>query len=253
MTAGTLMTQTRRERLQEATRTEIKTIARRMMAAEGTAALSLRGIAREMGMSAPSLYHYYASRDDLTTALIVDAYESLGAALEQAQAAEPFEEYATQFLNVASAYRAWALAYPVDYTLIYGNPIPGYHAPAEITVPVVRRALRPFAALMEAAWVAGELRLPSDQEPIAELDQRLVAWGLTQQLTMPSAALRSLTAGWSLIQGMVMLELFGHIQPIIGDPDAWFHAEVRTFLRRIGMHRRKGATDEIDDQASPAK
>src|SRR3954454_14022131 len=99
---------TRRERLQEATREEIKAVARKQMAERGAAALSLRAIAGEMGLTAPALYRYFGSRDDLITALIIDAFDALGATLAAMRAAQPPHDYAGQFVAMLAAYRTWA-------------------------------------------------------------------------------------------------------------------------------------------------
>lgn len=149
--------QTRRGRLQEQTRDEIKAVARRQMAREGASALSLRAIAGEMGLTAPALYRYYPSRDELITALIVDAFHALGDVLEGARGTVVAEAHANQFVAMMHAYRAWALAHPAEFTLIYGTPIPGYHAPEVVTDPAVRRSLAPLLALLAAAWQAGKI------------------------------------------------------------------------------------------------
>ena len=141
------MATTRRERQREATSAEIKAVARRQMAADGPASLSLRGIAAEIGMTAPGLYRYFSSRDDLVTALIVDAYQSLGEAIDAAQNAAPRGDYPGRLLAAATAYRCWSLERPADFALIFGTPIPGYHAPQEVTVPVVVAAFRPFVVI----------------------------------------------------------------------------------------------------------
>ncbi len=133
------MASSRRERLHEATREEIKMIARQQMAAQGPASISMRGIAAQMGMSAPFLYHYYQSRDELVTALIVDAYTLLAESLEQADASHSSQDLADRALAILLAHRKWAVTHPIDYALIFGNPIPGYRAPEQVTIPAARR------------------------------------------------------------------------------------------------------------------
>lgn len=116
----------------------IKEEARRQLAAEGAARLSLRAVARELGMVSSALYRYFPSRDDLLTALIIDAYDSLGEAAEAAHAAAAQEGPRQRWVAVCAAVRRWALAHPHEYALIYGSPVPGYHAP-ETTVPAAAR------------------------------------------------------------------------------------------------------------------
>src|SRR5689334_18627833 len=116
----------RRERFRDNVREQICEVARKQMADSGTAAVSLRAIARELKLTAPALYRYFASRDELITALILDAFNSLADTLAAtAQAAAPDNPW-NQMTAVLIAYRAWALAHPTDFQLIYGNPIPGY-------------------------------------------------------------------------------------------------------------------------------
>ena len=140
------MAQTRREKQHISTQEEIKQVARRLMAEQGTAALSSRMIAREMGLTAPALYHYFASRDELITALIVDAFNALADALEEARDEAATGSAREQLVQTLLTYRRWALEHPIDFQLIYGNPIPGYEAPRELTVPAAERGFRNPAA-----------------------------------------------------------------------------------------------------------
>lgn len=151
---------THSELMRQTTINEIKTVARRQMAEQGEASLSLNAIAREMGLTPPALYRYFDSRDALITALIVDAFGALAEGLEKALA-ETQGPFAARFTKLARTYRDWAMAHPHDYALIYGTPIPGYHAPAEVTVPVASRVLTALALFFKEAWDAGRLTLPA--------------------------------------------------------------------------------------------
>ena len=113
------------------------------------------------GMTTPALYRYFESRDALITELIIEAYQTLTISLEQADAATPSDDYAVRFQALARAYRNWSVAHPHEYALIYGTPIPGYHAPRERTVPVAARIPLAFGMLFKAAWEAGCLRIPA--------------------------------------------------------------------------------------------
>jgi AcrR family transcriptional regulator len=139
---------------------QIKQTARRQLATEG-ANLSLRAIARELGVVSSALYRYFASRDELLTALIIDAYNAIGEASERADAAITERlDLTRRWLAVANAWRDWALAHPAEYALIHGSPVPGYAAPADTIAPASRRLLviaaiirdgRQFGALAPAA------------------------------------------------------------------------------------------------------
>ena len=130
--------------------TRIKAVARQQMAEHGTAGLSLRGIAREMGITAPAIYNYFPRLDDLITALIVDAFTALADAIEAAESAVQSEACGPKILASCLAYREWAIAHPVDFQLIYGNPIPGYTRR--------RRSPSPWRAGRSRGWSACSLR-----------------------------------------------------------------------------------------------
>lgn len=119
----------------------IKDEARRQLAAEGAAKLSLRAVARELGMVSSALYRYFPSRDDLLTALIIDAYDSLGETAEAAHSKVADAGPLRRWTTVCEAVRGWALAHPHEYALIYGSPVPGYVAPETTVPPAARVAL----------------------------------------------------------------------------------------------------------------
>src|SRR5580704_5447298 len=122
MTATT--PRTARERARAEITGEIKAVARRQVAELGSAALSLRAVAREVGMVSSAVYRYFPSRDDLLTALIVDAYNAVGEAAEVAEHSSRDRGVVGRWLNVCQAVRAWALANAHEYALIYGSPVP---------------------------------------------------------------------------------------------------------------------------------
>ena len=138
---------------------EIKDEARRQMAQEGASSLSLRAIARHLDMVSSGIYRYFKSRDELLTALIVDAYEAIGSAVETADGRCERADFAGRWSACCHAVRDWALAHPHEYALIYGSPVPGYHAPEETNPPASRVALTLVAIIHDAA-AAGELRGP---------------------------------------------------------------------------------------------
>ncbi|MCP4198524.1 MAG: TetR/AcrR family transcriptional regulator [Proteobacteria bacterium] len=228
------MTSTRRERLRVATIAEIKQIARRHMAEKGTAALSFRAIAREMGMTSPALYRYFAGRDDLVTDLIVDAYHTLATALQVARDDQLEGDHAARVLQTAHAYRNWALAHPADYQLIFGTPIPGYHAPAETTGAAAAQSMMVFIDILDCASGAGELH---EEEAAPELMAQLQPWIDKLGYVGSPAVVHFALAGWARIHGLVSLELFGHLcaDPEEGDAEALFEAEIRAMMTRMGV------------------
>lgn len=212
----------------------VKDAARRQMAAHGSAGLSLRGIARDLGVTAPALYNYFPRLEDLITALIVDAFSALADAMLAAEQGEPAGDFGRQIRAGALAYRAWAVSHPVDFQLIYGNPIPGYEAPAHVTVPLAARPLRDLGSLFAAAHSAGALRISAGYAAIpAAVAERATAVNREYGIDAPAAATCLLVSGWARIHGMVMLELFGHLEPVVGDVAAYFACEVDAWLTQL--------------------
>ena len=134
---------------------QIEAVARQQRAQHGTAGLSLHGIAREMGITAPAIYNYFPQLEDLITALIVDAFNAPADAMEAAEVAEASERPYDKIMALCMAYQEWAVAHPTVFQLIYGNPIPGHHAPEEITIPLGSRSPTATGAYR---WTAGRLR-----------------------------------------------------------------------------------------------
>ncbi|MCC6904996.1 MAG: TetR/AcrR family transcriptional regulator [Anaerolineae bacterium] len=229
------MSETRRERQREATREEIKATARRLLAEQGTAGLSIRAIAREIGLTPPALYRYFASLDDLVTALIVDVFTALAEQIEAARdCAGPQAPPSAKLMNVLRAYRRWAVDNPADFGLIYGTPIAGYHAPREITVPVVIRGFAVIVGLLEEMTQQEEIiPVPSMQMPPPGVEASLQAMIEGDGYPVSVAALYMGTVGWTQFHGIISLEVFGHLPPVVGDTNAFFEAQLRNIL--IGM------------------
>jgi AcrR family transcriptional regulator len=227
---------TRRTEQRAITLEAIRTTARRHMTEGGTAVLSLRAIARDMGMTAPAIYRYYPSRDDLITALILDAFNASADALISADAAQPRSLWGARLRAMMIAYREWALAYPVDFQLIYGNPIPGYHAPREVTTPAAIRTWTAIITPLTEAYAAGVLRPPAHfliLPPTVESWMRDFA---TQGgYPVPPEVFVVAIHGWTLMHGMVVLEMNGHTPPVVGDSDAFFIHQIDGLIRSINL------------------
>jgi AcrR family transcriptional regulator len=217
---------------------EIKEAARRQLATEG-ANLSLRAIARELDVVSSALYRYFASRDELLTALIIDAYNAIGEAGEQADAAVAERRDLTgRWLAVAHAWRDWALAHPAEYALIHGSPVPGYAAPADTVAPANRRFLV-LGVILRDGHEYGALvpaRLPAQFPPVpaplsAELE--VISAGLAAEVD----AVRTARAIIAVIEifGALNFELFGQLNNAIDERSAWFDLQARAMAGLIGL------------------
>ncbi len=230
------MARKRNDELNAATAEAIKNIARQLMAEEGTNGLSVRGIAKVLDLTPPAIYHYFASLDDLTTALIVDSFNALADALEAAAAQSTAPTAGGKLIDVLMAYRQWAVDHPIDFQLIYGNPIPGYVAPRDLTVPAVVRTFVVTVSLIEEALQTGELlpESPYDDIPlvVAARLQELIAEGgypiatLSMYLTMII---------WTEVHGIIYLELFNHIQHNVGDVAVFYKTKICNTLLTMGF------------------
>lgn len=228
------MKQARRDRQHAAIRDEIKTTARAHMARDGAAALSLRAVASEMGLSSAAIYYYYPNRDALITDLIVDAFRALGIALRAADAAYIEQDVAQRLFQTMLAYRAWAVGNSAEFTLVFGTPIPGYQAPAEITAPEVRAAMRIFGQLFALAHAQGRLHFDTAVAPSTVL-QHGADYLERNDEQFPLPVLLASLHAWCLGHGLVALEIDNHLQPIIGDPAAFFAYQTRALLGELGL------------------
>lgn len=225
---------TARERARIEITATIKQIAGRHLAEHGASALSLRAVAREMELSSSAVYRYFASRDELLTALIIDAYDSLGEAVELAEAAAPRDAFARRWAAAARAIRSWALARPHEYALIYGSPVPGYRAPTDTIGPATRTA-RVLGAIVADASTAGALHpLPTGAPPSAAVSADLETMAEFFGDAPEAVRLRSLR-GWSTVFGLVSFELFGQFTNVLEHPSDFFDHTVTELGIEIGL------------------
>ena len=238
---------TARERARAELTWEIKEEAKRQLAATGADGLSLRAVARALGMVSSALYRYYPSRDELLTALIIDAYNALGEAAEQAIAlpagADAAGGAAARARWVAACYaiRDWARANPHEYALIYGSPVPGYRAPQATVGPAARVPLA-FVGLLVSAAASGELtsREPGWEESL-RVDGELAVQAASlatalQTPDVPPDALVRCVIAWTQLFGMISFELFGQFVGSFDPPDAFFAHAVAQFASFVGLH-----------------
>lgn len=208
--------------------------ARLRLAAEGAAALSLREVARDVGLVSSAVYRYVASRDELLTLLIVEAFESLGADVEAAEGARPRADLHGRFRAACIAARSWALAHPHQWALVYGTPVSGYEAP-ESTIEPATRVAAVLSRILVDANETGRL------QPVAVSSVRSVrrGWDRARMAAlMPGvpepAALRGLIT-WTSLYGHIGFELFHQFGPVLADPDRAFATVVDELAAASGL------------------
>ena len=201
----------------------IKETAWQQITKKGAAALSLRAIARELGITAPAIYNYYPRRDDLVTTLIVEAFNSLGNALIEADQNCVPDNFTERLAQAGYAYRQWALTHPQRYNLIFGTPIPGYEAPAQITQPAAARSLAVLIEILDQAHQAGKLIFSMAEVGESFLSQ-IETWKATvHSQAYPQAHALALVL-WTRVHGIVSIELYQQFPPPIETMRAMFQS-----------------------------
>jgi len=226
---------TARERVRAELTREITEVARSQLATEGAGGLSLRAVARDMGMVSSAIYRYFPSRDDLLTALIVDGYNAIGEVAEQADAACPAADYTGRWLTLGQAVRDWALAHPHEYTLVYGSPVPGYQAPQQ-TIGPAARAATVFGKIISDAYLAGAVRRPAAGPPPPEaFGADAIALRESALPGVPDDVIAAAVTCWAGLFGLLSFELFGQFENVITDRDAFFGHAVGCLGQMAGL------------------
>lgn len=214
---------------------DVSRIARSHLAKSGAADLSVRAIARELGLASSALYRYFPSRDALLTQLIVDAYDELGDTVERAESVVDREDLAGRYEAICHAVRDWARANPHEYALIYGSPVVGYDAPDDTIDPAVRAA-RVLIRLAADITPSEQLRrAPTAMPP--PLVEQLTAMNEFADAGADNEVLALGVGLWAQLFGMVSFELFGTFRNTFDPADALFDHQVELAIRALGLAR----------------
>ena len=212
---------------------EIKVAARAQLASEGAAALSLRAVAREIGMVSSAVYRYFPSRDDLLTALIIDAYNTLGERVEQHEAKVRRTDFRGRWLASAHALRDWSCENPHEYGLVYGTPVPRYAAPVD-TIDPASRPTKVLAVIVVDAVAAGVLVTERETIPRAVKADLVELKPFFGPTVSDEVVLRALMA-WTHVFGAISFELFGHRVGSVTNHDAFFDLEMQRMAAFVGL------------------
>lgn len=214
---------------------DIVRLGREQLATVSPAELSLRAVARELGIVSSAVYRYVKDRDELLTLLIVDAYDEVGAAVEDAVEAASRRSPRARALIACQAFRAWSLGEPSRFALLFGTPVPGYAAPADRTVEPGTRVPAVLVALLEEAWLSGDLAAPTGSVPRVvkrDMDQIREEFGLSA----PSLSVARGVGLWSALVGAVSFEVFDQYGPdTLTDPAAFFDLHLEALITGVGF------------------
>lgn len=215
---------------------DIVRIGRAHLATDGAAALSLRAVARDLGVVSSAVYRYVGSRDELLTLLVVDGYDELGDAVDAALERVDRADHVGRTAAIARATRGWALAEPATYALLFGSPVPGYEAPAEQTTGPGTRVVVRLVEVWEDAWQAGAISL--DEAPLAprRLSRDLARIRREMGLTVPDRLVARGLFAWAALFGCVSFEVFGQYgADTFSDTGDLFEHHLAALVEAVGL------------------
>jgi AcrR family transcriptional regulator len=231
----TTTTPSRRERLRAETVTEIKDAARRLLVAGGPTAISLRAIARDLGMTAPALYRYFDSLDALVLAIVTDLFEDLRAAVEDAATEHGEQEPLVRVGHMARAFRRWSLGRPAEFALMFGSPVPGV-TPFEQCGPVNDAGARfgeTFFTVLGEHYARHPFGGAAPDLPDPALRQLFKPYLDTFGDRFPLPVIYLFVAAWTRLYGIVAMEVFGHLRWAMTDVEPLFEVELARTVSRL--------------------
>jgi AcrR family transcriptional regulator len=240
MEAGVVQAPSRRDRVRAATTSEIKLTARRILVAEGPEAVSLRAIAREMGMTAPALYRYFGSHEDLIKHVVADIFEEIADDIHAAITATDQSsggDMAAKLVAACSEFRRWSLGHKEEFGLLFGTPLPGLEAVHdEVIDACAAKFSGTFFALFLELWRKHPFPVPADDEIDPGLRAQLARYRDNLGIDLPLGAGLIFLRCWVRLYGMVALEVFGHLHFALDDPSPMFEFTLAELADLVGLH-----------------
>ncbi len=232
----------RRSRLRADTVREIKETARRVLVEQGVDGLALRAVAREMGMSAPALYRYFDSREDLVEHVVADLYDELVDVLEAARDDARPATAPIQLLACSRAFRRWAISHHAEFGLLFGSAgdgvVPGHGSAATEDSPAqlaARRFGAVFAVLVAEIYAERGFPIPSDDEIEPPLQEQLQTWCANFPVQLPLGVMQVFLSCWIRLYGLVCMEVFGHLKFALDDAGPMFEAELHSLAHVLSV------------------
>jgi len=234
----------RRDRLRAATTEEIKQTARRILVDHGPDAVSLRAIAREMGMTAPALYRYFDSREVLIRGVVADIFNQLTVDVTQAiqtAAREHDGDLTKQMVAACRQFREWALRHQGEFALIFGSPLPGLtDDPGDVADECGRQFAGVYFALFRELWTRHPFPVPAPEEIDPGLRGQLERFGAVIHSDLPLGAILRFLRCWTKMYGAVSMEVFGHIGFALDDPAPMFDLTLAELAADLGLEYHAG-------------
>ena len=243
------MVATVRERRRQETTDAILRSARAHLEQAGVEGVTLRAVARDLDIAVSALYRYVASRDDLLTELLVEAFtehaDAVDAAVDAALA-DDADDVAAAITAGLRAYRAWSVAHPAQFGLAFGAPVPGYHAPAGRTVAVAVRPGSRIMALLATAHARGLVDEDVLTARAATLDDGTAAGfdalAARQSYPLPAPAIGLAVDAFVRVHGFTVMEVFGQLRPLVSPADAYYEQLLRELVATLGLEASRASS-----------
>ncbi len=231
------MTETlsRRDRVRAETTSEIKQAARRILIEQGPEAVTLRAIARDIGMTAPALYRYFGSHEDLLRHVVGDIFTELGGGIARAIDAVG-DGMAGKMVAACREFRRWALSHQAEFGLLFGTPLPTLEAAHDdVVTECAARFSGVFFSLFYELWRKQPFPVPADDEIDPVLRDQLARYRDALGVDLPLGAGLTFLRCWVRLYGMVSLEVFGHLHFALDDPSPMFEITLSELAAMVGL------------------
>jgi AcrR family transcriptional regulator len=232
----------RRDRARADTAREIRETARRVLVDQGVDGLALRAVAREMGMTAPALYRYFSSREDLVENVVADLYDELVSVLERARDDARPATAPIQLLACSRAFRLWATTHHPEFGLLFGSAgdgvVPAHGTPGRedgVAELAAARFGAVFAVLVAQIYTERGFPIPADDEIEPPLQEQLRTWCAKFPVQLPLGVMQVFLSCWIRLYGLVCMEIFGHLKFALDDAEPMFEAELHGLARDLGV------------------
>ncbi|RJL35693.1 TetR/AcrR family transcriptional regulator [Bailinhaonella thermotolerans] len=226
----------RRERLRQATLEEIHAAARKLLVERGSAAVTINAVARQVGMSGPALYHYYAGHDELVGAVTADFFRELAAVMEQARDVRADAPIGDRILAVCRAMRAWATTHPAEFGWIFASPIaPPNRRPESVRHQAAVRFERVLLDLMIELWRTRPFPVPDPDGLPASLREQVTAYSAAIGGRLPPEAAHVFLSCWIRLYGLLCMEVLHQLDFAYTDLEPVFEECLRELAVTVGI------------------
>ena len=242
---GAVQPPSRRDRLRAATTEEIIQTARQLLVKDGPEAVSLRAIAREMGMTAPGLYRYFGSHEELIRHVIAGIFTELGADIHRAiEAAAPTAQTAddvavkmtVKMVAACREFRRWALSHGAEFGLLFGVPLPGLDdGRYDIADECALAFAGTFFTLFLELWNAVPFPVPAAEDIDPGLRDQLGRYRDALDADLPVGAVLIFLRCWTVLYGAVAMEVFGHLSFALQDAAPMFEFTLGDLASLVGL------------------